>query len=327
MDQEKAKPEIGNIIGNILLVTSVLTLPGIDWSLFGWIHLFLPLMTFFFLVKYGLGVGNKFILAGASLALILGLVTKTFDSVLFSYSFLPAGYIIARSGLNGENPAVSGIKGAATLALCWIALIYGMGAVTGISPYKAVIATLDSGIDEALEHYRVNATLEPDALLMLETTLYQMKAIIPVVMPGIFLSCTLFSTWLTMVLGNRLAFRFCSRKVWPRYRTWQLPDKLIWVGIASAAITFLPTGPLRPVGINLMILLATVYSFQGFAICVFYMNRWNVPLLFRSFLYVMIIFQSFGTILLLVLGIFDTWFDFRKLSGPTENTNDTANDQ
>jgi uncharacterized protein YybS (DUF2232 family) len=283
-------------------------------------------LTFFFLVKYGIGVGNKFILAGALLALIPGLATGSFDSLIFSYSLLPTGYVIAASGLKGESPTMSGLKGAATLAACWLGLIYAIGAMTGISPYSTVIATLNAGIDEALQHYRVNETIDADALVMLESTLYQMKVIIPVVMPGIFLSCTLFSTWITMVFGNRLAERFCDRLVWQRYRTWQLPDKLIWLVIAGSVVSFLPTGALRPFGINLLIVLATVYSFQGFSICVFYMNKWNVPLLLRSFLYVMIIFQSFGTILLLALGIFDTWFDFRKLSGDTENSNDTAND-
>ncbi len=45
----------------------------------------------------------------------------------------------------------------------------------------------------------------------------------------------------------------------------------------------------------------------------FFLDKWNVPIVFRSFFYVMIVFQSFGTALLLVAGIADIWFDFRKL--------------
>jgi hypothetical protein len=55
------------------------------------------------------------------------------------------------------------------------------------------------------------------------------------------------------------------------------------------------------------------------AIAVFFMNKWNVPLLLRSFFYVMIVFQSLGTLILLIFGIADIWFDFRKLKQETIN--------
>lgn len=324
MDQDNSQLDISKIAGNILLIFAAITLPGAEWSIFGWIHVFLPLLIFFFVVKYGKQLGNKFILTGCILALIVGVITGNFESLLFSYSLIPAGYVIASSGLKGDSPAISGLKGAATLTCCWLLLIVGLGVITGTSPYSSFITTLETGIDEALAHYRQNETIAPDAQVMLEATLFQMKEILPIVMPAIILSCTLFSTWFTMVLGNQLAYRFCDTRVWPRYRTWRLPDKLIWLGIASAAAAFLPLGGLRYIAVNTVILLSTVYCFQGLAICVFYMNKWNVPLLLRSFLYVMIIFQSFGTVLLLVLGVFDTWFDFRKLSGADSNSDKTS---
>lgn len=314
MDQANPQPEIKRIFGNILLIFAALTLPGVAWALFGWVHVFLPVLVFIYLNKYGFNIGNRFILAGAGLALLTGLLTQSVDVLLFSFSMIPTGYVLAKSGMQGDSPGYSGLKGAATLAVCWALLIGGLGISTGVSPYGSLIATLNTGIDEALNHYRQNETLAPDAMVMLETTLYQMKVVLPIIMPAIFLSCALFSTWITMVLGNRLAFRFCNREVWPRYRFWQLPDRLIWLGIGCAAFAFLPLGAIRDVAVNLLILLSIIYCFQGFAVCVFFMNKWKVPLLFRSFIYVMIVFQSFGTLLLLVIGIADIWLDFRKLN-------------
>ena len=324
MDQETSQLEISKIAGNILLIFAAVVLPGTEWSIFGWIHVFLPLLIFFFLIKYGDKVGSRFILFGCTLALIVGGITQNFESLLFSFSLIPTGYVLASSGRKGDSPALSGLKGAGTLACCWLLLVGGIGTITGTSPYTSFIATLEAGIDEALAHYRQNETVAPEAQIMLEGTLVQMKAILPIVMPAIILSCTLFSTWLTMVLGNKLAARFCGLRLWPRYRTWRLPDKLVWLGIGGAAASFLPLGILRYAAINTVILLCTVYCFQGFAICVSYMNKWKVPLLLRSFLYVMIVFQSFGTILLLVLGVFDIWFDFRKISKSGSNSGNTS---
>lgn len=327
MDQANQQPDIKRILGNIFIIFAALTLPGVAWSLFGWVHIFLPLLVFIFITRYGLYIGRRFILAGVGLALLGGLLTQAVDTLLFSFSLIPAGYILAQSGMRGDSPAVSGLKSAATQAACWVILIAVFGITTGESPYGSLINTLDSGIDEALIHYKQNETLAPDAMVMLEATLHQMKAVIPVIMPALFLSCALFSTWFTMVLGNRLAYRLTQKEIWRGYRFWQLPDKLIWLGIICAILAFVPSGPLRGVAVNLLILLSVVYCFQGLAVCVFFMNKWNVPLLFRSFIYVMIIFQSFGTLLLLVLGVADIWLDFRKLNAPEPGPEETSNDE
>lgn len=314
MDQVNHEPDVKRIFINILVVFLALTLPGAAWTLFGWIHVFLPVLVVFFISKYGFNIGNRFILAGAGLALFVSLISQSLDALLFSCSMLPGGYVLVKSAQQEDKPAISGLKGAGTLTLCWILLIGGYGIATGISPYDTLVNSLNTGIDEALSHYRNSGSLDADGMMMLETTLYQMKVVVPIILPAIFISCALFSTWLTMVLSNRLVFRYCNRYLWSQYRYWQLPDKLIWLGIGSALFTFLLSGTAREISVNLLILLSVIYCIQGFAICVYLMNKWNVPILLRSFLYVMIVFQSFGTILLLVAGVADTWFDFRKLN-------------
>lgn len=313
MDQRTPQPAIQQIFGNIFLVFAALTLPGSAWSMFGWLHAFLPLMVFTFLCRYGVTIGSRFILAGSGLAAITGLIVPSLSLPLFSFSMIPAGYMLARSGLKGDSPAVSGLKSSAALAGCWALLIAALGVTTGISPYGSLIDTLNSGIGETLSHYRQSGSLDPDAMMMLEATLQQMKVVLPIIMPAIFLCCAIFTIWVTMVLGNRLVARLCNIEVWPRYRFWQLPDKLIWLAIGCALPAVLP-GMARSVAVNLLIVLSLVYCFQGFALCVFFMHKWRVPPLFRTFIYVMIVFQSFGTLALLMAGVADVWFDFRKLN-------------
>lgn len=327
MDQTNHQPDIKRIFGNIALIFVAVFLPGIEWSLFGWVQLFLPILVFVFLIKYGTFVGSRFILSGAGLALILGLFTQPIDVLLFSTSLIPAGYVLARSALQGDSPAVSGLKGAATLAACWGLLIAGIGVVTGNSPYNAILTTLNSGIDSVVKEYSQNEQIAPDTAIMLEATLEQMKVVVPIILPAMFLSCAMFSTWFTMVLGNRLAQKYAGREVWPRYRFWQLPDKLIWLGILSAFMAFLPLGPLKGVAVNILILLSVLYCIQGFAVCVFFMNKWNVPILLRSFIYVMIALQSLGTIMLLMVGVADTWLNFRKLNVPDTESKEDSQDE
>jgi uncharacterized protein YybS (DUF2232 family) len=120
-----------------------------------------------------------------------------------------------------------------------------------------------------------------------------------------------------MILGNVLLLKTSGNAPWTSCRYWQLPEKVIWLVIGAGLLAMLPIQIIRPIGINSLVLLSIVYCFQGISIAVFFMNKWNVPILLRSFFYVMIIFQSLGTFILLIVGIADIWFDFRKLKQET----------
>jgi len=321
-DSEVHKPEIRSIINTILLVFLTLVLPGVQWSLFGWLHMLLPLLTFYLLSRYGLHTGNRLLLSGLGLAFIIFLILQKIDYFLLALSLVPVGYILVRSANNKESPALSGFKGALTLAVCSFVAFSALSAGSGTSLYAQLLATLDEGISEALAYYRTSSSISGDTLVLLEQTLLQMKVIVPVIMPAILGSFVLLVTWFTMAVGNRIVLRFCGLTSWERYSFWQLPERLIWVVIAMAFFALIPVHPVREIGINSLILLSVVYCFQGLSIAVFFMDRWNIPLLFRSFFYVMIVFQSFGTVILLFFGLADIWFDFRKLhtekNGTTE---------
>jgi hypothetical protein len=46
---------------------------------------------------------------------------------------------------------------------------------------------------------------------------------------------------------------------------------------------------------------------------VFYLHHWNVPRLLRAIIYALLLLQQFATLLLILLGLFDMWFNFRRL--------------
>lgn len=314
------KPAVGIIVGNILLIAAASVLPGVDWALFGWIHIFLPLLVFFFLNKYGLQVGIKYILTGCALALLIGLLTQTFSALLVSFSLIPVGYFLARSAFRKDTPSIAALKGAVAFVIGWLLLIGITKLISGVSPYAESIRTINIWIDGMASQYQENPLSNETGQVFLETGLPQIKSVIELVLPGLLLSSAFFVIILTMVLGNRLVAKHCDREIWPLFRLWQLPDRLIWIVIVSAGLAFVPSDIIRPIAVNLIIVLSTIYSFQGFAISVFFMNKWNVPILFRSFIYVMLVFQQVGSIILLILGVFDTWVDFRKLSNSNVET-------
>ncbi len=316
--QEIEQPEIGNIIKAILLTSAVIVLPGLEWSFMGWSQIFLPLLAFFLLGRFGGHTGKRLLLSSTAIALLIYIVLARIELFMFSASLLFSGFVLFRSAERHESPPVSGLKASASLAGGWLLIMIVLSVGSEASAYGQLLETLDRSIVETIEYYRQSDTVSSETLVMLENTLYRMQTLVPIIMPAILGSMILMITWLTMVIGNTFRLNVFEKSAWVGYRHWHLPDKLIWVVIIMGIMTLLPT-ELRVVGVNSLVLLGIVYCFQGLAILVFFMNKWNVPLLLRSFLYVMIIFQSLGTIILLFVGIADIWLDFRKQKSAAEN--------
>lgn len=311
------QPNISGIIRTILLVSLVTVLPGVQWPLFGWMYLFLPLVSFYTLCKNGSYSGKRLLLVSATLSLLVYLVLREFDVFIFSFMLLLTGYVLFSSAERGDSPAMSGLKCALSLAACWVVVLTLMSIGSEVSAYSQLVHVMGEGIQETLDYYRQSSNIPSDTLAELEAKLSQTKAIISLIMPSLLGSFVLFVTWITMVLGNLLLRKNLGKEAWTSYRYWQLPERVIWLVIVAAIAALLPVKPFSIIGINCLILLSMVYCFQGLAIVVFLMNKWNVPLLLRSFFYVIVIFQSVGTVILLIFGIADIWFDFRKLKKKT----------
>jgi len=68
------------------------------------------------------------------------------------------------------------------------------------------------------------------------------------------------------------------------------------------------------VGLNVLMVMGTIYLLQGFSILAFYFERWNLPRALRAFLYALLFVQQYLALGAVLLGLFDVWADFRRLS-------------
>ncbi len=316
-DQGCDQPNIRNILLNVLLISLVLILPGLQWSLFGWLYIFLPLYGLYLLGKFGVFAGRRMLLTAATLSLCVSLFLGSFDLFLFSAVMLIPGIVLHRSLHHRESPAISGLKGCLALAGGWLVAIVIGSAGSEMNVYSQILLALDQALTESLELYRQSDGVSRETLTVVESTISQMKIVIPAVMPGVIGSVMLVIIWATMAIGNIVLEKTCGQMAWSSFHLWTLPEKLIWAVIVMGAMVLIPLGSLPKIGINCILLLFLLYCFQGLSIIVFFMNKWNVPLLLRSFIYVMIVLQSLGTLVLLFFGMADIWMDFRKLKATT----------
>ncbi len=321
MDKDEVKSGTSSHLQRIFLVSTVILLPGLLGAIFGWVHGLLPLLVFYYLLRYGKDRGKKYILFGCVVACIAGLAFQIIEQLLFSLTLIPLGFVLADSAGNEESIVLAGIKGTLALAGSWVVITTLLTFGLEHHPYTLLINALNQGMDEAITYYKVNSSVPAETLYLLEQTFTQMKIWIPKIMPGILGCITLLITWFTMAIGNRMLHKNGGAAPWPEYRFWSLPEKLIWVFIIASILVVLPMEPGKTIGINVLMISTLLYCFQGIAIMLFYFSKWSVPLFLRTLVYVLLFFQTFGVILLGILGVADVWLDLRRLNS-TEQESD-----
>lgn len=97
-------------------------------------------------------------------------------------------------------------------------------------------------------------------------------------------------------------------------REWKSPEPLVWCFIVSGFSLLIPAGEVLKVpALNIFLVMAVFYFFQGLAIVAYFFHHKHVPYFLRGLTYVLIAFEQLFTLFVVGLGLFDLWGDFRRL--------------
>ncbi len=136
-----------------------------------------------------------------------------------------------------------------------------------------------------------------------------------------FLLCTgIFVVWLNMVVARRVFSKEGLFASMTPMVEWQAPFVFVWVLIALVGLMLLDVyglhwGGFKILTLNALMVFGMVYFFQGLAIFAYYGERWAISSLIRLlFYFLFLVFIQPLSMLLMALGFFDSWFDFRKLA-------------
>ena len=304
-----------------LLIATAYILPVALPSLFGWLNGLLAVPVFFLFqttenFRQAIIWIRNGLLLGAGVAIIL----QQLVLLVFALSSLPLGYSLYRSVRCGDTPAIAGAKGVIALGFSWFLFWAVYGIIAGIHPYATLLVILDSSFARVIEIYQTGTELPADVLYNLEQVITSIREFLPRVLPGLLTTSVIITVWLNMVIVNHLLYRLKPEKVaWPRFSQWQLPEKLVWIVIVAAMLLLVGSGVVKNAGYSLAIVAAILYCLQGVAVFIHFLDRWKVPGYLRIILYVILAVQSYGLLLLAMLGVTDIWIDFRKLAMNTKS--------
>lgn len=200
----------------------------------------------------------------------------------------------------------------ALLTLGFTVLIY-YNVKTGRTPWGLIEFYISESIQENIRLYS-QLDISSEQVNLIKENADQIREGIISVFPALVLISTSFIVWLNILAGKLI---FQRRGLWyPDFGNlacWKVADWMIWFLILSGGLFLVAAGMIKIVALNLLIVFLFIYMFQGLAIISFFFKKKNVPEFIRIICYFLIFGQQFLLLLVVGLGLFDIWLNFRKL--------------
>jgi len=289
----------------IIAIMYILPLIGV----FAW--MFLPLPVLFYRLKTGRNGGG--IIMVTSLAVLILLTSNFAFNTLYFGSLLMTGFFLGEcieKHLSIEKIMLYtglAVLGIGVAILLIYSLTYTQGIEHLISNYVTRYQTLSSQL------FSESAQLYPD--MKVDTQILEKAgSVFVMIFPGIFINSYLTMVWLNILLIKKLLLKKGIHVTSiENLNQWKAPDYLVFGVIGLSILIFLPVDALKFIAVNCLIILMFVYFFQGIAVVSFFFQKKSAPSALRFFFYILIAIQPLFMFLVIGLGLFDTWINFRKL--------------
>ncbi len=295
-----------------IAITALISMAALHLSVLGPLAgLFIPLPILFYRFKLGRSLG-LLILTAVTLIVTFIVGWNSIGTVAFLFELGLVGLILPEVfEMNMSVEKTVGITTGAVLATGAVMLaLYSLLSTT--SPWALVSDYLEKSAKLALAMYREMDASE-EKIGILARSLDGIVYLVLRIMPAIVIVTTLFVVWSNLLLSRfllRSKQLFCPD--FGRLNQWKAPEPLIWVAIASGGLLLFGHPGIKMLGINGLIVIMTIYFFQGIAIVSFYFEKKQFPKILRAFLYGLIAVQQLLLLVVITVGFFDMWIDFRR---------------
>ncbi len=293
-------------------ITSLIFLISVFIPIIGFVAaLFIPLPILFYRLRLG-RINGLVIPIISSLVMVVFIGGISLD-ILFFAGLLLIGFILGELfelNLSIEKTtlyASGSVVLSGLIGLIISSMLTGEGVLAIVSNYVAKNLELTLVLYQSMGMSQENVQL-------ISQSLDKIQHVLVTIIPALVSTSTLFVAWISILLAKPVLI---SRSLhYPDFgplNLWMAPDYLVWVVIGCGLALFLPIPVIKVIGLNGLLILMTVYFFQGIAIVSYYFNKKRFPKILRVFLYTLMALQQLILLAVIGLGFFDLWINFRRL--------------
>ena len=294
-----------------VLITSLIFCISVFIPIIGFVAaLFIPLPVLFYRLK--LGRINGLIIAVVASLIMMALIGGLSIDVIFFAGLLLIGFILGELfELNLSIEQTTLIASGSVVLSGLISLIVS-SVLTGEGVFAVVSDYVAKNLELTLVLYQ-SMGMSQENIQLISQSLDKIHQVLVTIIPALVSVSTLFVTWISILLARPV---LTSRSLfYPDFgplKLWKAPEYLVWAVIGCGLSLFLPPTALKIIGLNGLLILLTVYFFQGIAIVSFYFDKKRLPRFVRVFLYTLIGLQQLILLAVIGLGFFDLWINFRR---------------
>lgn len=293
-------------------LTLIIFLIAAQVPIFGFFGaVFLPLPTLFYRIKAGRQTAAVIVAAAATLFLALG--GGLSPDVFFFIDLLVIGFVLGElflQRLSIEQTMLSAVAAALGVGIVALAMAAGL---SGEGLGAMVGGYVDRNLETTLSLYQ-GMGMPEDNIRLITESLDRIRFVLVRLLPAMAATTILVVTWANVIMGRAiLVRRGLNAPDFGPLNHWKAPEALVWAAIGGALLLLVPPLSLKLIGANAVLVLMVVYFFQGIAIVSHFFHRKALPRPMRIFLYSLIAIQQILLLLVVILGFFDLWFNFRRL--------------
>lgn len=307
LQKEVSKDITAGIVITSLIFSASVFMPVIGF----FFSIFIPLPILFYRSKLGRSTG--LIIPVATLLIAAVIIGGLSLDTLFFGGLMLLGFSL--SELLEKNLSIEKTIAFACLtvictggfALVFFSITQGVGIYSLISSYVA------ANLELSLLLYK-GLGVPKETIDAISASMDHIQYVLVRLLPAFTVTSMIFVAWTNLLVAKSF---FRKRGIYyPDFgplNMWRAPEQIIWALIASGLMLMIPEKGLKMIGINGIIIMLTVYFFQGIAIVSYYFQKKKMPRLFRIILYCFIGIQQLALAAVIMIGVFDMWINFRKI--------------
>jgi len=275
------------------------------------VSLLIPPLVLFHRLRFGRRIGA--VVPVVSGAVMTAALDGASFEMLFFFELMVLGFVLGEMFEKNLSIERTVIQACAVVTASGAACLIVYSGFAGTDPMAMVSAYVDRNLQMTVALYQ-SIGLSEEMLKTISESLEMIRDILVHILPALVIASVLFATWAALIISKPLTRRYGL--LYPdfgRLNLWKAPDVLVWGVIGGGIALLIPVSVLRMAGANVLIVLMTVYFFSGIAIVSYYLEKKRFPLFFRVCVYSFIALQQIVFFLVIGIGFFDTWLNFRKL--------------
>jgi len=289
--------------------------------------LFTPLPLFLFYFRRGRIFGLTMIgLAALAVILILSLSGRI-SGIIFYLECCVLAVILAEGFRRPLPPEKLIGLSAGTLLLLGLLVLSLIGLAQGQPPWTYGKKIVEEQVHLSLRMYQSvfeapvespgetgYSGRETEAAAGKNAAVNQLVKVLIGIFPGLMVLGSLVIVWANFMGGRALLAK--TGQLPPELadlKTWSAPEGLIWIVIAAGFALIIPLTWVRLPAVNALMVLGLIYFFQGLSVVAYWLNKKGAPAFFKILCYTLIALQQYLTLIVAAVGLFDVWFNFRKI--------------